>query len=70
MLDSERHHDRRLQLHNNRHRSFLTYAKVEGGMSIWFINDLVAKNNYKPTFSFSPFGCLNSKVFHKYEKRV
>ena len=44
MLDSERHHDRRLQLHNNRHRSFLKYAKVR---SIWFINDLVARGNYK-----------------------
>ena len=30
MLDSERH-DRRLQLHNNRHRSFLMYAKVRRG---------------------------------------
>ena len=47
MLDSERQHDRRLQLHNNHHRSFLKYAKVEGGVSIWFINDLVGKDNYK-----------------------
>ena len=31
MLDSERHHDRRLQLDNNRHRSFLKYAKVRRG---------------------------------------
>ena len=31
MLDIERHHDRRLQLHNNRHRSFLKYAKVGRG---------------------------------------
>ena len=44
MLDSERQHDRRLQLHNNRHRSFLKYAKVR---SIWFINDLVARDSYK-----------------------
>ena len=47
MLDSERHHDRRLQLHNNRHRSLLKYAKVRRGRSIWFINDLVDRNNYK-----------------------
>ena len=33
MLDSERHHDRRLQLHNNRHRSFLKYAK--GGVGVF-----------------------------------
>ena len=46
MLDSERHHDRQLQLHNNRHRSFLKYAKVRRGRSIWFLNDLVAKDNY------------------------
>ena len=47
MLDIERHHDRRLQLHNNHHRSFLKYAKVRRGRSIWFINDLVTRDNYK-----------------------
>ena len=47
MLDSERHHDRLLQLHNNRYRSFLKYAKIRGGRSIWFVNDLVATDTYK-----------------------
>ena len=47
MLYSERHHDRRLQIHNNRHRSFWKYVKVRRGGSIWFINDLVATDNYK-----------------------
>ena len=47
MLDSERHRDRRLQIHNNRHRSFWKHAKVRRGWELWFINDLVARDNYK-----------------------